>query len=227
MMTNRKTDSTQKGFTIIELLIATSVFSLVLLVALGSFLQIGRLFYKGVSLTSVQNVATQTLNDMAGNLQVATDYTGQQTSGGYYYFCIDGTRYTYTTHTYNSQQVSSVANSSASPFSYSPGSNDFGLLKDSPGGCSAPCGISCGPTGFDKTKPVEMLGDQMRLVNITITTSATNLYNIKLVVAYGADSVLSFSTGPPPSASCLGNSANQAFCSVVSTSTAVVKGSQT
>src|ERR1700685_4674914 len=129
----------QKGFTIVELLLATSVFSLILLVALGSFLQIGRLFYKGVSLTSVQNVATQALNDMADNIQTASSVSALASSGGYNYFCIGNTRYTYTTHLYNSLQVSNTANPSVSNQIYAPGkTGTYGLIKDS-SGCGVPC----------------------------------------------------------------------------------------
>jgi prepilin-type N-terminal cleavage/methylation domain-containing protein len=229
-MTNidTKQQAGQKGFTIVELMLATAVFSIILLVALGSFLQIGRLFYKGVSLTSLQNVATQALNDITNNIQTASSVSAVTSTGtgGYTYFCIDNYRYTYTTHSYNSQQVSNTADPSASVPNYSSGSaGTFGLLKDN-SGCGVPCQTGGPNSGcFNQTNPVEMLGANMRLANITITNVAQNLYNIKMVVAYGDDSVLNFSL-VAPYAACISGSANQAFCSVVTTSTTVLRGSQ-
>ena len=218
------------GFTIVELMLATSVFSVVLLVALTSFLQVGHLFYKGVSLTNTQNVATSVLNDVSNSVQNASTISSSTpyTSGTYDYLCAGNTRYTFTTHNVNGQQVSVAASLSTTP-NYNSGDNggNFGLLKDSlPGssGCAAPCASGCGSAGFDQTKPVEMLGDQMRLASITITNVPTvqNLYNIKMVMAYGDDTFLNFSIPRQPV--CTGSSANQAFCSVVSLSTSVFAG---
>jgi hypothetical protein len=155
-------------------------------------------------------------------------------ANGYYYFCVGSTRYTYSTHPDNGQQVANTANPSASNQIYSGGTGGtFGLLKDKMvgNGCAAPCfpAASCIAEQMAlSNSSVEMLGDNMRLASIIIsnTNAAQNLYNINMVMAYGDDSVLNFSAAAPY-ATCIGNSANQAFCSVVTTSTTVLKGSQT
>src|SRR5438105_2859585 len=61
--------SSSSGFTIVELLIATTVFSIVLIVFLATFLRISELFYKGVSLSNTQETARTVLQDITDDLQ--------------------------------------------------------------------------------------------------------------------------------------------------------------
>lgn len=59
----------QRGFTIIELLIATTIFSIVLLVITGAVVQIGRLFYKGMTASRAQEVSRSVLDDISRAIQ--------------------------------------------------------------------------------------------------------------------------------------------------------------
>jgi len=222
------------GFTIVELMLATSVFSIVLLVALGSFLQIGRVFYKGVSLTAVQNIATQVLNDISNNMQTSSSFSLPTPGNGYTYWCIGNTRYTYITHSVGGQQVAVPANLANVNYNNGAGGGSFGLLKDTlagNSGCATPCfgGTCLARYVALSSNSVEMLGDNMRLASISITqpsaSTAPNLYNVNMVVVYGDDSVLDFSN--PANPTCVAGSQNQAFCSVVTISTAVLRGAQT
>jgi prepilin-type N-terminal cleavage/methylation domain-containing protein len=235
----------EQGFTIVELLMATTVFSLVLLGALAGFLQIGKLFYKGVSATSTQEAANQILQDVSGQFQSSASFTkvlpvglaanaevlpttDQSTS--YAYYCIGNTRYTYViardgTHMVNFDSTSN----------HRPGGN-FGVLKDTlPGssGCATPCNDdpsvtpTC-PNGAVRFRsPVELLGDNMRLNAFYINSSATNssLFNIRIIVAYGLDDA--FTQNPPQTTIppvCDSNSGIDQFCSVTDLNTAVFRG---
>src|SRR5579872_5826410 len=62
----------QKGFTITELLVATAVFAGVLLLAVVGFIQIGRLFYKGVSVTQTRQDATQIMNSVTTDIRLSS-----------------------------------------------------------------------------------------------------------------------------------------------------------
>jgi len=209
------------GFTIIELLLATSVFSVVLLAALAGFLGVGHLFYKGVSVTNTQNVATQVLNDIANNMQTSSAIQLPASTGtnGYTYMCVGSTRYTYT----SVNGISVMANDSTG-ITYGSGSaGNYGLLKDSlPGnsGCTAPTGAKLASNGA-----VEMLDNQMRITQLKVqqVPSAQNLYNISIVVAYGDNTVLDFSKSKTQPA-CSGGSSSQAFCAVANASTTVYAG---
>src|SRR6476646_3013103 len=77
----------QKGFTIVALLVATAVFSLVLVVFLTAFLRIGQLFYKGVTMANTQEAARNVVQDISDDLQF---YQQSPTVGppGTTYFCI-------------------------------------------------------------------------------------------------------------------------------------------
>lgn len=78
----QKTVKAMAGFTIVELTIATAVFATVLLVGLVSFLGVGKVYYKSVSLTQTQAVAQQIVSQLTADIQFApTIFTGGSTSG--------------------------------------------------------------------------------------------------------------------------------------------------
>jgi prepilin-type N-terminal cleavage/methylation domain-containing protein len=220
-----------KGFTIIELLIATSIFAVVLIVALGGFYGIGQLFYKGVTASQTQVIAQDILNDISGKVQLAASVSPLQQGNGYNYFCAGGNRYTFI--------INQKVDLSATP-DYSAGGN-FGLVKDNllgAGACAAPCTSSC-PGGSvpinDASNPTELLGDNMRIdqldIEIPYDSSGLfnpNLYNIKMVVVYGDDSALDYTVTSPTTdystVFCTGSSNQQQFCSVDRLNTNVYRG---
>ena len=243
----RKTENQKRpeGFTIVELLVATTVFSVILLGALAGFLEIGRLFYKGVSTTNTQDVANQILQDISGQFQSASSFTKGLPQGVtgevlpssactatdnscYAYYCIGNTRYTYNITSNGSRTVSF-----SNPSIHSPGGN-FGILKDVlPGtsGCARPCsdtgGPACDPTKgeIQLNKPQELLGDNMRLNAFYINGSPnSNLFSVRIVVAYGLDDA--FVENPPIAVPlhCSGTSGIDQYCSVAELNTAVLRG---
>lgn len=98
MMRRHLTDR-QRGFTIIELMIATAILSTMLIMVTALMINIGNLYYKGINQALVQNDARSITDDVAGNLKfndqapiqlppsAATHYTAA--------YCIGSTRYTY------------------------------------------------------------------------------------------------------------------------------------
>jgi type II secretory pathway pseudopilin PulG len=210
------------GFTIAELLVATSTFSIVILVALAGFLEVGRLFYKGVTTTQTDTTAQQIINDITATIQTASSSNGLQSANGYSYYCISGTRYTFLEGVPVGQ-----------PIVYHPDSSNFGLVKNILGGasCATPCdstisppaspgGCQNNPSYIPINNGTEMLADNIRIVdggscstdpvtggfciNQPYPLTAPNLYRLSLVLAYGTDDVLA-STG---------SSATQQFCAV-------------
>lgn len=202
------------GFTIIELLLATTVFSLVMLGALVGFLQTGRLFYKGVSVTQTQATAKQIMDDITSSLNDTTTSrvsSGPQTGNGYSYYCVGGVRYTYNS---NPNKVLDLAAS----HDWSANAN-YGLLRDSITGCAAPCDSSCpaGTVAFNNA--VEMLSDRMRLSTFSIGLPSGNLFTVNITLAYGDNASL---TGSPPT--CAGSPQDQQFCAVSSLATSASTG---
>lgn len=211
------------GFTITELLIATAVFAVVLLVAQASFVQIGHLFYRGVSISQTQETADHIFQDINGNFQSAPSVNGSVNSpSGYDYYCIGNARYTY--------RVNHEVDLSAATTDHSPSGN-FGILKDSLPGAGAACATPCTGIGGDTCpapfrNPVELLGNKMRVEVFSIPSppSGSNLYNVSIVLAYGDDNTLTYHTpGDLSTVACQGDASNN-FCAVSSINTAVYKG---
>ena len=214
-----------QGFTIVELLIATAIFAVVLLVAQTSFVQIGHLFYKGVSITQTQDVADHIFQDINGNFQTAPNVGGgvNSPSGGYDYYCIGNSRYTYRIN--NEVDLSAAPDHSAS--------GNFGILKDTLQGsgsaCATPCNDLSGICAAGTVKlnnPVELLGNKMRVeqFNVSQSTTTSNLYNLAIVLAYGDNNTLTYSNPADYSTvACQGDAQNN-FCAVSRINTAVYKG---
>jgi prepilin-type N-terminal cleavage/methylation domain-containing protein len=226
MINNKRPPKKIGGFTIVELLIATVIFSVVLLVAQVSFVQIGHLFYKGVSITQTQDTADHIFQDINGNFQTAAGFSGSSnsSSGGYDYYCVGNSRYTYRIN--NEVDVNAAAD-------HSPSGN-YGILKDYLAGsgtqCATPCndiGSATCPANTVKLKsPVELLGDKTRIESFTMSSSTTtsNLYNVSIVLAYGDDNTLTYSNPADYSTvSCQGDTRNN-FCAVSRINTSVYKG---
>jgi prepilin-type N-terminal cleavage/methylation domain-containing protein len=66
---NKSESKSQKGFTIIELMISTVIFSLVLLGASAAIIQIGKKYSKGITYARTQEVARSTVDEIAQSLQ--------------------------------------------------------------------------------------------------------------------------------------------------------------
>lgn len=196
-----------KGFTIIELLIATAVFSLVLLIFLTAFIRIGNLFYKGVNMSNTQEVARSTLDDITNDIKFSRSrpYIVKADSTGLGYFCIGQHRYKYNL----GQQVGA------------PGTV-FGLLREDIGGVNCPA-----PT-VPGANPVEMLDGRMQLNQMDISCDLESLCTIKLhVVYYGDDNSVLVSPGhnplgyKAPDADCTGGLSSAQLCAVADYSSTV------
>src|SRR5690606_22524615 len=85
--------SGQKGFTIVELMIATSVFSVVLLLCTYGLLAIGRSYYKGVTISRTQETARLIVDDVAEAIQFNGGAVVLNPAGRMY--CIGSRRYSY------------------------------------------------------------------------------------------------------------------------------------
>jgi prepilin-type N-terminal cleavage/methylation domain-containing protein len=99
----------QKGFTVIELLIATTVFSVVLVVFMASFLKISQLFYKGVNISNTQASARNVVQDITNDIQF---YNQQPSPITDHYFCVGTHRYSF-----------------VKGAQYTPGTN-YGIIKE-------------------------------------------------------------------------------------------------
>jgi prepilin-type N-terminal cleavage/methylation domain-containing protein len=201
----------ESGFTIVELLIATAVFSVVLLLMTFGIIQVTNTFFKGDNDAATQRVATSVLNTLAQAVQ----FDGGTVSQGANTLCIGGQQFSYWT---GYQLEPTVV-----PGKY----QRTTAMIENTGGC----------TGAASTIGRELLTDDMRLSNVSITclssaticastTTGGALYQVDVRVVYGDDDLLYSPSGKVPAATsydaaCNGQADGEQFCAVSDISTIV------
>lgn len=192
-------------------MIATGVFSTILLIGMAGFVQVGKSYYKGLTISQTNESAKAILNSVGSAVRSASLVSGPSSAGsGRQYYCIGGRRYTY--NLFNMVDTSKHDTNS-----------NFGLLSDDLAGPNA-CGNPYDGTAFNN--PSEMLGNQMRLLKFDIepVAGSQNLHSIDITVAYGQDRVL---TDPKdPDAQCKLQLGGSQFCAITKLSTIVYEGIQ-
>lgn len=171
------------GFTVLELLIATSVFSVLLVVVSAGIISFSHDYYKGITSTKTQVTARSIINDIAQNIQFsATDDITPEISSGlpdkFVGICIKNTLYTFKL---NREVVVPSA-------SYGSNQGPYGLIKEIGTLCSA-ASFPALPTGPLTSSQREMLGLHMRISALKVEP-IDNLWRIHVRVAYGDDEVL-------------------------------------
>ena len=228
------TGADRRGFTIIELMIATIVFSLVLLVAVSSFLQIGRMFYKGFTSNQTQIGARQVLSqitaDMQDNFDIS-DIQNQPPNSEFTYFCVGNKRYTLN---FDMQVDTTEADYSL---------KKFGILRDEmPGnsGCAEPCysgsnaDTDCDGAEVALNSPKELLaaGMSFRSEPAQMLKKAAlageQLYNVNVRLVYGDDDVLTIVDTAQPATGknvrCDSNLRQSQFCAEAEVSSVIFAG---
>ncbi len=209
---NQTADS---GFTIIELLIATVIFSAIMLLLSIGVIQIANVYYKGITESNTQNVARDIINNIAQAIEFNS--TGPilppSTNGfgppGTTSLCIGNTQYAYVL---GYQLVKSVP----APASHQ---TNHGMLENNSSCASGNSLDLNGSLPAGDANDAELLGQNMRLANLTITQlGSSNFYTIDVRVVYGADDLLTNPTST--TTNCQGGAGSQ-FCAVAELSTTV------
>ena len=222
-----------KGFTIMELMIATTVFSIILLLALAGFLQIGQLFYKGVNITRTSDVGQQAISSIKADLSfdngsstAAINYSPLTTpSYNRGYFCAGANRYAFVLGRMVDSDEATAEINGGSASNQGAGWYKFGLIKErfNGPGCQNPFDEGAG-VPIIKNNATILLGDKMRLSNLSIVQiGSTSLYTLDVRIAYGIDEVL---TSPPNAvdAKCQSGANYSRYCFVTEVRTTVRKG---
>jgi prepilin-type N-terminal cleavage/methylation domain-containing protein len=173
--------SLQGGFTIIELMVATMVFSIVLLIASNSVVQIGRMYYKGLISSQTQDAARSVLEDVSRTLQLSKGNLLIQTPAPPAFstkvICIGNSRYTYIIdHQLNPAGPSGPGD---------PVSKHVLWLDTMPVGGCVPVDLSQDtPSAGGK----ELLATNMRMLEFSVDK---NTFQISIRLAYGPSDLLS------------------------------------
>jgi len=162
----------QSGFTIVELMIATAVMSVILLVVSVSMITIGDLYDKGINQSLVQDNVRSIADEVSQQLEYNDGFIGptSTTYGGttVYAYCIGSTRYSYVL---GQQVVTTVAHVLWRDTNTAAGCVADNLTRTTPS-----------KTGTELIAP----GSRLTYFSITQATS-TAPYAINLEIALGSD----------------------------------------
>lgn len=170
------------GFTIIELTIATMIFSVILLLVTYGILQIGRTYTKGVTESKTQQTARAVMDAITQDIQFYKSgvVAGANNGGVTYVICVGNNRYT--------AFLSKVLVDSPPPPDTLKHQSNYALLFDAN---LASCNTSVPATLPPPSSSVELLTTHMRIAAIDITPQPiTDLFAVHVRVVYGQDDVL-------------------------------------
>jgi len=196
----------QAGFTIIELMIATVIFTGIMIVLTFGVIEITNTYYKGITENKTQNVARSIMSNISQALQFNSGAFSQGM----------------TTNTINGSTYDWLCIGSSFQLIYLPG---YELTDGTPGTGTDQTNYAlmessnCSGAGTTSISGTELLDPSMRISNLAITALSSSLDQINLQVTYG-DKVLLTAPATSPTVSCLGGSGDQ-FCTVANLSTVV------
>ena len=160
----------QAGFTIVEMLIATAVFAVVLLVMSAAIIQIGRFYYKGITSAHTQEVARSIMENMAQTVQftsgqITTDGLEAPTDFQTKAICVGTYHYSYKLGQQRTGNLHSL------------------VMYDNHNSCAGRVAQTLNTAVLGQ----ELLGDKMRLSKFTVTQvpGSTSTYKVTVGVLYG------------------------------------------
>lgn len=228
-MQDTSSKKTSGGFTIFELMIATSIFAIALTGMVALFMQIGRMYYKGVSVNTTYESAWRALgnieNDVRFSANVLCATKGSQNctpdaTQGIHYFCIGNHRYTYFLSNSSPYKIQSsdITNANST-------NNPRGIIEDVINGCPDP--------SIPGASPTQLMAVNTQLNDFGFYCVNSGCHVHLHIVYYGADdSVFGSSENPnTPSAAlldkdnyCSGGLLSSEYCAVADISSSVDVG---
>ncbi len=220
-----------QGFTIVELMIALTIISVILVMATTIMIQIGSIYTKGVNQAYLQDAARNIMTDLSSTLQFSgtTPYPAScsatvcfanslpNSGGPYYSFCIGNVRYSYVL---NRETGVDPGNATTPPshilwrdtMTNNANCNPLNLYS-----ASNPLTDAADPAG----KGYDMIPPHMRLTKFTVSETGNGVYTLNVWVAYGDSDLVTtnLSTG---NSTCKGGAGTQ-FCAVSQLSNTVLK----
>ena len=179
-------NSSQAGFTIVELMIATLIFSVILVVITAGVLHFTTDYYKGINSSSTQNAAAAVMNNVSQTIQFSNisgaNQPGQGTISSVSYACVGNEEFIYSLGTLDT------------------GANGLYVFNDS--GTCIKDNSYLTATNWDSRQ--DLLQPHMRLVAFSIdqNDATSNTWNVAVTVAYGDADLLCDSTATPGTGGC-------------------------
>lgn len=178
----------QQGFTMIELMIAMMVFSVILVVVTAGILNFSKQYYKGVIANQTQNTTRTIIDDVSRAIQFNSGSVYELPKNdplgptGVFGYCLgESRRYSFLLN----RQVSRAS-------TLGPLQSRYGLTSDTVSGCTTATlavNTANSSAGSGKVNFRELLGENMRLNKFKIT-QADGLYTVTVKVIYGDNDLL-------------------------------------
>lgn len=158
------------GFTIVEIMVASAVFAVLLIIITIALLQVTRVYYKGITSNKTQEIARTVIEDISRTIQFSGGtVSAVNSSNGRSYFCVNNIRYTFVT----GQKLDS---------------GNHVIVKDESVGCPGPADWN---DWASLSNPQELMAPGMRLAKLTVGPSDSSLlYPINIRVVAGDDDLL-------------------------------------
>lgn len=160
------------GFTIVELMIATLVFSTILVMITAGVLYFSRTYYASINRANTQNTARAVIASISQGIQFTGTAIATTADTGSSYFCTGGNMYIFKPGV----QYQGATATAANPGLY---------VVPSPSGCASLAGVN-----YNRPDAQQLLGKGMRIASLTVTSIGNQLYNITLTLAYGDNDLL-------------------------------------
>ena len=193
-----KKHKNQEGFTLVELMVSTVIFSLVLMAVTVALVQISRLYYRGVTQARTQEVTRNVSDEISQSIQFSAqnvsppNYPTNTTVGpniepnnrgagnDQFYFCVGPKRYSFAIDRMVSRDTADNANKYSA----------HGMWVDVPStGCA---NAATPPTPLNLEDGVlsdgrELLQENMRITKLELTPINDELWTLNLNIAYGEE----------------------------------------
>lgn len=158
------------GFTLVELMIAISVFSVVIIIGFYAFIQINNYYTKGVNIVRTQDAARNLVADIATQLQLTSGtYTNQLTDGselsqGVEIACVGNKAYVYQINVSQKDE------------------NEFAIYS-----YAIPINTCPNPLSAGSEDVTYLLKPGVRLLQLDIDADNAPLYNITVALLYAPE----------------------------------------
>lgn len=165
--------ASSKGFTIVEFMMATSVFGVVLLGVTAAILYMGQTYQSSIYASNTQAATVNLVDTVSQAIKFSSSQVASDNSGQTFSYCIGNRQFLYVKGRQLTDQTHPMSTQNA-------------VMTR----LSSNCQVDSIITGNVSGNPKELLGKGMRLLFLEVTSNSPGLYTVTARVAYGDNDLL-------------------------------------